>query len=268
MQNQMTKNLLRTFLPLKFTRRGQKLPRLFSFGAEILILGAGIMLYTYSISAKVMIPDQSIQMPDLKTEILKDQRGDIRLSRPQAWDYLHGAFGMTHIYAIHPARAGSELNSASGLLKRTSVSVTVTGIDNLQLDDKAVAKEYESYKAGRTRWAQRMGAKILNFGPHQKTFNNFKYPIYKASVAYEYNKIRYQEISYHVLCQGKNKNMIHLKALSRDSAEHVTPIIDHMAHDLECLSSKTISTKQAQNMRVPGPERATSSSSDGEPENF
>jgi len=183
-----------------------------------------IALGTYPLHGKTVVPGMLAIMPEWEIVQLKDPRGPVEIKRPKNWEYLQGAFGLTHLFVTHPK-----------VKNRTSISLTVTGINNLDFGAVAGERDYPQYKEGRLRWASKMGATISQFEPYSFGKNNYANPIHKGGVAYNLSGKHYQEFSYFIMCSGKKSNLIHLKAVSRDSAEAIRPIMDEMAYNLKCL---------------------------------
>lgn len=166
----------------------------------------------------------AILMPEWEIVQLQDARGNIEIKRPKSWEYLPGAFGLTHLFVTNPK-----------VKNRTSISLTVTGINNLDFGAIAGERDYPQYKEGRLRWATKMGAVISQFEPYSFAKDGHANLIHKGGVAYHLSGQNYQEFSYFIMCTGKKSNLIHLKAVSRDSAEAIRPIMDEMAYNLKCL---------------------------------
>ncbi len=183
-----------------------------------------VLLWTLQSQAKTVVPGMAAIMPEWEIVRLEDARGPIQIQRPKEWEYLPGAFGLTHLFVTRPK-----------VKNRTSISLTVTGINNLDFGGLAGERDYHQYKEGRLAWATKMGATISQFGSYSFAKNNYGNDIHKGGVAYLLSGIQYQEFSYFIICKGKKSNLIHLKAVSRDSAEAIRPIMDEMANNLKCL---------------------------------
>jgi len=85
----------------------------------------------------------------------QDQNGQGVISLGEKWDYLKEAFGMPHFFL------------SKGAAPKSSVSITFTGMKDIELSQKGLAGNQGQYKKGRKKWAKKRMAKILKFSPYK-----------------------------------------------------------------------------------------------------
>ena len=96
--------------------------------------------------------------------------------------------------------------------KQSSISVTPTGITNIVLKDDLLKGNYDQYKDGRRKWAEKRGFSHLAFTPFRSFYNASKAKI--ISAGYSYRKRdggENREKSYYVLCP---REMFQIKSLA------------------------------------------------------
>lgn len=85
--------------------------------------------------------------------------------------------------------------------KKTSISITPTGIAKMRLEDEYLESHYQQYKEGRRQWATKRKFKILSFLPFLSYQNRSRAKI--VSGGYRYKKIdgtQNIERSLYILC--------------------------------------------------------------------
>ena len=99
--------------------------------------------------------------------------------------------------------------------KKSSISLTPTGIGNMNLENGLLSGNYEQYKNGRKRWAEKRGHKKLDFIPFSSFENTSKARIVASGYKYERKDgTKNLERSFYVLCP---KEAFHVKILTQNN---------------------------------------------------
>lgn len=129
--------------------------------------------------------------------IIEDERGKALVDIPEGWTYEKNILGLPHVFM------------SSEKPEKTSVSLTLTGLEGVKLKMEDLKKNQGQYQDGRRTWALDREAKIVKFLPYE----NFKLKSHSAhsiGVTYELGGKTYEEISYYVECP---LSFVHMKLL-------------------------------------------------------
>ncbi len=99
--------------------------------------------------------------------------------------------------------------------KKSSISLTPTGIGNMNFKNDLLASNYDQYKNGRKRWAEKRRYKKLEFIPFASFYNKSKAKIVASGYKYEKkNGTKNLERSFYILC---TKETFHVKILTENN---------------------------------------------------
>jgi hypothetical protein len=122
---------------------------------------------------------------------LKKNSGTILIQEKSSWELGKDLFGIPFIY-FAPKQNG----------QRSNISFTDTGAE-LELDVKTLSANQKDYQAGRKKWAEQVGASIIDFAPYQSFQNKNGHKVHNIGVNYTHEKKVYSEKSYYIECRGK-----------------------------------------------------------------
>lgn len=145
-----------------------------------------------------------------------DERGSVELTLPQGWRYEKNLLGLPHVF-LSPQE------------KRASLSITITGIQDVNLPHKDLAKNQSQYQEGRKKWAQQREFTITKFIPYSHTINN-KISTHSIGVLYKDKNVEYLEMSYFTECP---RSLVHMKALGEFNSPHQLTV-QQIPNSLHC----------------------------------
>ena len=108
----------------------------------------------------------------------------------------------------------------NGRSKKSSVTITPTGIAKIQLEEKLLRSNYDQYREGRKQYASKRGSEILDFLPPLFFNNQSKAQV--VSSGYKYKKrngTKNIERSFYVLCPLE---AFHLKILTENNPRGIS----------------------------------------------
>lgn len=129
---------------------------------------------------------------------ISDDRGTVEIELPKDWKYEKNLMGLPHVL-LGPE--GSH---------RASFSMTLTGLSEMKLPGKELAKNQSQYQDGRKKWAGPRGFYITKFIPYQNLQTDPKNPTHSIGFQYKDQKQEYLEMSYFTECPH---SLVHSKAL-------------------------------------------------------
>jgi hypothetical protein len=128
---------------------------------------------------------------------IEDPRGKLLVDVPAGWTYEQNLLGLPHVFL------------SSEKPEKTSVSLTLTGQEDVKLKVSDLKKNQTQYQEARRTWAQEREAKILSFDPYESLkFTNIQG--HEVGVVYELGGKSYQEKSVFIECP---QSLVHLKLL-------------------------------------------------------
>ena len=99
--------------------------------------------------------------------------------------------------------------------KKSSITLTPTGIGGMKLQDGLLSGNYDKYKNGRKNWGKKRGHKKLEFIPFASFENTSKAKVVAAGYKYERKDgTKNLERSFYVLCP---KETFHVKILTENN---------------------------------------------------
>lgn len=151
---------------------------------------------------------------------ISDERGSVFLDVPSDWKYEKNLLGIPHVF-LSPDSTN-----------RTSLSLTLTGIEDVKLPVNELKKNQEQYQKGRREWALERDFTILSFIPYETSKTKDKFAIHSIGFEYKDSQTTYFEQSYYVECPG---SLVHLKILGPKNSVRM-PEARKMIHSLVCRS--------------------------------
>jgi hypothetical protein len=129
---------------------------------------------------------------------IQDSRGSVYLELPANWKYEKNLLGLPHVFLSPEDK------------DRVSVSLTLTGIEDVKLPVKELHKNQNQYQEGRKEWAEERGFSISNFTPYETSKTKDKFQIHEIGFEYKDAESTYRELSWYVECP---ESLLHLKLL-------------------------------------------------------
>ncbi|PIK14868.1 hypothetical protein [Halobacteriovorax sp. JY17] len=88
--------------------------------------------------------------------------------------------------------------------KKTSISITPTGLKSLDLNPMLLQKNYDKYKIGRKNWAKKRGFKIDSYLEFDSFKNKTQTTIFSAGYIYtKKDSTQNIEVSYYIICKNE-----------------------------------------------------------------
>lgn len=131
--------------------------------------------------------------------VINDSRGSISLDFPKNWKYEKNLLGLPHVLLTND------------IPERSSLSITLTGLDNVKLPSKDLKQNQNQYQEGRKSWAQSRHAEIIEFLPYLETKTSDNKSIHSIGFKYKLGTQIYFEKSFYIECP---KSLVHLKLLT------------------------------------------------------
>lgn len=131
--------------------------------------------------------------------VISDSRGSISLDFSKSWKYEKNLLGLPHVLLTNDSP------------ERSSLSITLTGLENVQLPSKTLKKNQDQYKDGRLSWAKGRHAEIEEFLPYLETKTSDNKSIHSIGFKYKLGNQMYFEKSFYIECP---KSLVHLKLLT------------------------------------------------------
>jgi|GEM_PF-6218658 len=153
---------------------------------------------------------------------IKEQRGSVEIDVSKQWEYEQNILGLPHIFLTKDTP------------ERSSLSLTLTGLEGVNLPVKELQKNQSQYQEGRKAWAEKREATIEKFLPYSVTENTNKVKIHTIGMEYTMNGKKYFEKSFYAECP---KSFVHLKLLSPDNTVRIKEA-EEMVRGLKCLKEK------------------------------
>ena len=154
--------------------------------------------------------------------IIKEQRGSVEIELKKEWVYEQNILGLPHVFLT------------KDIPERSSLSLTLTGIEGVNLPVKELQKNQNQYQEGRKAWAEKREAVIEKFLPYSVSENSNKVKIHTIGMKYKMHGINYFEKSFYAECP---KSFVHLKLLSPDNTLRISEA-EEMVRGLKCLGPK------------------------------
>lgn len=143
---------------------------------------------------------------------VSDTRGSVEVISLKNWRYEKNILGLPHVFLTNEKPI------------RSTLSLTITGIDDVKLPVEDLKKNQSDYQKGRSDWAKTTGASEIKFSPYNATLNKQKVTIHEIGLDYSLAGNKYRERTYYIECP---KSLINLKYVgAQDSLEFKN------AHDL------------------------------------
>jgi hypothetical protein len=150
---------------------------------------------------------------------ITDERGSVELDQPNGWKYERNIFGLPHVL-ISPEQKD-----------RTTISITLTGIEEVKLPSFELKKNQEQYQDGRKEWALKRELQIVQFHPYSAIENKEKIKIHQIGLDYKNETFIQTEMSYYVECP---KTLVHLKSLGPKDSKEVAKAFEAVK-SIKCL---------------------------------
>ena len=160
----------------------------------------------------------SFQIEAKSLELKKNTRS-IFIEEKDNWTLGKDLFGMPFIY-FSPQTHG----------QRSNISFTDTGVD-FELDMKSLSSTQEKYQVNKKLWAEKVGAKPLNFIPYEVSPNLHGHKIHKIGFTYLHEGKTYNEKSYYIECRGK---VLYSKSLRLSENELHEKDFSDLISSLDC----------------------------------
>lgn len=145
--------------------------------------------------------------------VISDERGIVEIDPPTTWKYEKNLMGLPHVLL------------SPGEEKKTSVSVTITGIENAVLSIEDLKKNQKSYQTGRIEWAKKRDVSITRFHPYSDFKTKDKVTGHQIGVDYKIGDAEQSEMSVYVECP---QSFIHLKAVGPSHSQHTKDALNFM----------------------------------------
>ncbi|MCF8059710.1 MAG: hypothetical protein K9K67_10460 [Bacteriovoracaceae bacterium] len=155
----------------------------------------------------------------VRADVLKTDMGTILVSRPRGWTIEERVLGLPFVL-FGPKENG----------QRSNVSLTHTG-QELKLDSPALKKDILNYKLGKSKWANKVGAKIIKILPLKTYQSERGHKVTQVGVTYQFKKKNYIEKSYYIEC---GINLLHSKALTLEKNKSHYHEIEKMIKGIDC----------------------------------
>lgn len=137
--------------------------------------------------------------------VIEDKRGRGDVVLPDHWSYERDLLGLPHVFL------------SPGGKEKVSVSLTLTGIEDVKLPGPDLKKNQKEYWRGREDWAKKRGIKILKFHPYMERLNQKKVRVHQIGVEYRGEGSELLEMSYYLECQ---KSFVHMKSVGPKVSLH------------------------------------------------
>lgn len=146
-------------------------------------------------------------------------KGIIYLDQPEGWEVHQNVMGLPFVL-FSPKENG----------QRTNLSFVPTSA-SVVMDTKGLQKDMNTYKEGKKKWAEKIGAKINVYEPLKSFQNKHGNKITQIGLQYTFKKKNYIEKSYYIECNGK---LVHSKAtLISKNSDH-SKMIEEMMKGVRC----------------------------------
>lgn len=157
---------------------------------------------------------------NVKAMVVKDERGKVEVNVPKAWRYERNLLGLPHVFLTNESPV------------RSTLSLTLTGIEGVKLLGDNLEKTQQDYQTGRKVWADTRNAQNINFIPYSKSENPERIKIHQIGFEYDLAGKRYLEKTYYVECP---KSLVNLKLLALKKSEKIKEA-ESIVSSLRCES--------------------------------
>lgn len=151
--------------------------------------------------------------------VIEDERGKVEMTVPSDWKYEKNLLGLPHVFLTDEKP------------ERTSLSLTLTGIEKLKLPVDVLKKNQSQYQEGRKEWANQREIKVERFFPYMDIETKQKIKMHEIGFEYSLKGFIYVEKSYYAECPN---SFVHLKVIGRKTSPKISEA-DQIAKSLLCL---------------------------------
>lgn len=117
---------------------------------------------------------------------------------------------------------------------RVTISITPTGLEDLNMDKKVLSDTWGDYKNGRLKWLNRVGGRSEEIYPYKNEEWQFQKNVHHVGHRYYLSDVHYAEHSYYVTCDNQ---MFHIKSLYRfEEYKQQESMIESVVRTFQCKS--------------------------------
>jgi hypothetical protein len=120
--------------------------------------------------------------------------GKVSLAEPKGWQQAQGMFGVPLAF-FGPAGPDA--------VSRPVLMVLPSGFDGIEIDGRSLARDYESWKAGRREYARKISAESVDFEPYRELPLESGGKAHVAAWRYRLGSEKFTETSAWISCAGR-----------------------------------------------------------------
>lgn len=153
------------------------------------------------------------------TLTLETERGHVHIPEIPKWELGKNMFGMPFLY-FSPQENGV----------RSNISFTSTGHET-DGELNRLSENPESYKKIKSKWAESVAAKAVEFYPYKKWKNDHGHVVHEVGFSFLHESKHYIEKSFYVDCRGK---VIFSKTMRLKDNENHEKDFRVLLNDMDC----------------------------------